>query len=151
MAVREPIYVALATLLFTDPRIVAAFPTTGRFLYHEAQIPGGSQATPAMYIVQHPGESHVRIGKGVPDKRTLRCSLVMYFNSADPSNSLPATLCNIGLDVLDDVINLPNNPGNVQTLGGLCEHVYWEGETIIAEGLLQGYSIVAAPLTILIP
>jgi hypothetical protein len=151
MATREPIYAALAALVFADPRIGAVFATTGRYLRHHEQVPGGVVGMPAIYLVQHPGESFVRVGKGVPAKRTLRCAFVMYFNTADPGNSLPATACNAGLDVIDDVINLPPNPGNVQTLGGLVEHVYIEGDVSTAEGLLQDHSIVVVPITILIP
>ena len=151
MATREPIYQALADLVFLDPRIKAVFVQTGRFLYHHAQIPGGSANTPAMFLVQNPGETHFRTGKGVDDKRTLKCHFVMYFYVADVGDTLPATACNTGLDVIDDVLNNPGNPGNVQTLGGLVEHVYLEGEVVTGEGLLQEYSIVGVPITILIP
>ena len=151
MATREPIYAALADLVFNDPRIQAEFVLTGRFLYHHAQIPGGSAATPAIFLVQNPGETHFRTGKGIDDKRTLKCHFVMYFYTADVTSNLPATACNTGLDVIDDVLNQPGNPGNVQTLGGLVEHVYLEGEVVTGEGLLQDYSVVGVPITILIP
>jgi hypothetical protein len=151
MATREPIYAALANLVFNDPRIQAIFVTTGRFLYHHSQIPEGSSGCPALYLVQNPGEKHFRTGKGIDDKRTLECHFIMYFFSPDPVSSLPATLCNNGLDAIDDLLNNPGNPGNVQTLGGLVEHVYLEGAVPIGEGLLQDYSIVGIPITILIP
>ncbi len=149
-ATREPIYAALAALVFDDPRTLAVFQTTGRYLYHHAQVPGGSMAMPAMFLIQH-AETHFRTGKGVPDKRTLKSSFVMYFSTSDPSNQLPATMCNTGLDVIDDVCNNPGNPQNVQTLGGLVEHVYIDGEVVIAEGLLQEDSIVVVPITIMLP
>lgn len=152
---RESIYVALANLVFSHAEIVANFKTTGRFLYHHEQLPGGEASMPAIFLVQHPGETHVRRGKGIPPLRTLRCSFVMYFYTGAPSDLsvLPATLCNVGLDAIDDAINQPPNAGvaNVQTLGGLVEHVYTEGAVAIAEGLLQNCSIVAVPITIVIP
>jgi hypothetical protein len=150
---RESVYVALANLVFTQPEIVANFVTTGRFLYHHEQVPGGESAMPAIFLVQHPGETHQRMGRGMEPKRTLRCSFVMYFYTGAPSDLtiLPATVCNIGLDAIDDAINLPVNPDNVQTLGGLVEHVYTEGTVAIAEGLLQNVSIVAVPITMLLP
>lgn len=150
MATREPIYVALAALVFNDQRIQGAFATTGRYLYHFEQVPGGAASMPAMYLIES-GETHFKTGKGIPSKRTLRCHFVMYFHTGDPNNTLPATLCNTGLDVIDDVLNLPRNPGNAQTLGGLVEHVYLEGEVSVAEGLLQDTSIVVVPITILLP
>ena len=152
---RESVYVALANLVFTLPEITANFVTTGRFLYHHEQVPGGEDAMPAIFLVQHPGETHQRTGRGMEVKRTLRCAFVMYFYTGAPSDLtlLPATACNIGLDAIDDAINLPanNNADNVQTLGGLVEHVYTEGAVAIAEGLLQNVSIVALPITILLP
>jgi hypothetical protein len=149
--VREAIYSTLAALVFAQPGVVANFVTTGRLLKHHAQIPGGQAGCPAIYLVQHPGEEHTRTGKGVPVKRTLKCHFVMYFYTADGGSTVPATACNAGLDAIDDAINLTGNPGNVQTLGGLVEHVYTEGAVDIAEGLLQDFSVVAVPVTILIP
>jgi hypothetical protein len=152
---RETVYAALANLVFTHPEIVANFKTTGRFLRHHQQLPGGGGDMPAIYLNQFPGETQERRGKGMEPKRTLRCHFVMYFNDStatDPT-TLPATLCNIGLDAIDDVINIPaNTVSNVQNLGipGV-EHVYIEGPISIAEGLLQEDSIVLVPITILLP
>jgi hypothetical protein len=153
MATREPIYAALATLVFSRPGIIANFVTTGRFLRHHEQLPAGGASCPAIYLVQHPGEEHYRIGKGISVKRTLKCAFVMYFYTADNTDpgTLPATACNAGLDAIDDAINVNPEPGNVQTLGGLVEHVYTEGAVAIAEGLLAEFSIVAVPITIVIP
>lgn len=151
MATREPIYAALADLVFGHPAIVANFVLTGRWLYHHSQLPSGAASCPAIFLDQNPGEEHVRRGKGIPVIRTLKCHFVMYFNSADSALSLPATLCNTGLDAIDEAINQPGNPQNVQTLGGLVDHVYTEGSVVIAEGLLQGFSIVLVPITIVIP
>ena len=151
MATREPIYAALAALVFGRPEIVATFKTTGRLLKHHAQIPEGATGCPAIYLIQRPGEEHVRDGMGIPVKRTLRCHFVMYFYTPAGGGSLPATACNIGLDAIDDAINQPGNPQNVQTLGGLVEHVYTEGAIDLEEGLLQEFSAVAVPITMLIP
>jgi len=152
MATREPIYAALASLVFNYSTIASTFVTTGRFLKHHEQLPAGAASCPAIYLVQHPGEEHFRTGKGISNKRTLKCAFVMYFYTASADESVfPASQCNVGLDAIDDAINMPNNPGNVQTLGGLVEHVYTEGSVSIAEGLLQEFSIVAVPITIIIP
>ena len=150
---RESVYVALANLVFNSPTISAGFKTTGRFLYQNQNLPGGVSDMPAIMLVQHPGETQQRMGRGMEPKRTLRCAFVMYFASGAPGDTtiLPATLCNNGLDAIDDAINLPTNPDNVQTLGGLVEHVYIEGSILIGEGLLQDVSIVSVPITILLP
>jgi len=151
---RESVYAALANLVFTNPTVVATFKTTGRFLRHHQQLPGGGADMPAIYLNQFPGETQERRGKGMEPKRTLRCHFVMYFNDStatDPT-TLPATACNIALDAIDDAINIVNNPSNVQNLGiAGVEHVYIEGAISIAEGLLQEDSIVLVPITILLP
>lgn len=147
MLVREPIYAALFTLLTTAPGIAGAFAMYGRYLRHHSQ----TKVKPAFFLVQNHGETHVKVGKGIPSKRTLGCSAVMYFDENDPTNNPPATLCNNAMDAIDNALNNPGNPGNVQTLGGLVEHVYLEGKVIIDEGLLQQTSIVVVPIAILIP
>lgn len=147
MATREPIYVALFNLLTGAPGIAGAFNTYGRYLRHNQQ----AGPMPCFYLVQHPGESHVKVGKGIPSKRTLRSHVVMYFTDGSVDSILPATLCNNAMDAIDNALNINLNPSNAQTLGGLVEHVYLEGEVSIAEGLLQEISIVTVPITILIP
>lgn len=147
MATREQIYTALWALFVDDSRVKGKFVTTSRFALHFTE-PAPEQM-PAMFLKQD-GESWVKAGKGIPAKRTLSCHLLLYLYSvaADP---LPATLCNDVMDVVDDVIEQPGNPQNTQTLGGLVEHVYLEGEVEVWEALLQDVSVVVVPLTMVLP
>ena len=147
MATREPIYAALYNLVVSHPAVKDQFVTTGRLLRLFAQTDQASM--PALFFFQQ-GEDHVRDGKGIPDKRTLHCVFVLYCWTQD-AGTLPATLANTLLDVIDDCLNQPGNPQNVQTLGGLVEHVYIEGRVQIAEGLLQEVTVVTVPIAILIP
>jgi hypothetical protein len=149
VATREPIYAALASLVFGNAGVQQYFVTTGRRIRHHAQMPAGGISCPAMYLIET-GEEHVRKGKGIPVIRTLRCQFVMYFYNGD-LDAVVSTACNAGLDAIDDAINTTPVPQNAQTLGGLVEHVYTEGAVVLDEGLLQEYSIVAVPVTILIP
>ena len=100
---RETIYAALASLVFSSTSVSTLFKTTGRWLRPYQQVPGGSDACPALYLVEHPGEEQIRIGKGMDPKRILKSLFVMYFYTANPSeNSLQATACNNGIDALED-------------------------------------------------
>jgi hypothetical protein len=147
---REPIFVALWNLITSHPTIQATFVQTARLLVHHSQVPGNAAGMPALYMIER-SESHVRKGQGISDLRTLRPFLVMYFSTAQGTGALPATQCNNALDAIDYCINIPGNPANTQTLGGLVQHVYIEGEVTIDEGLLQETSVVVVPITIVIP
>ena len=148
---REPIYVALWDLVANDSGIAGEFVTSGRFLIPISDLPAGKM--PALFLIQH-GERWVRAGKGIPNKRTLDCSFIAYAHSGSQKESLPATLINNMLDVLEAVIEQPGNPGFVQRLGGLVEHVYMEDNPKIIEGQLgsgENASVLVAPITILLP
>jgi hypothetical protein len=140
--VREDVYVALANLVFTDARVISMFVTTGRYL---PTIFAGIEANqcPALFMFQHP-EMRVNQGKGIPPKRTLTCAFVAYFASETPQVALPAT-------AIDNIVSEPGNPGNVQTLGGLVEHVYIEPAIEPFEGLLQEKSALVAVVRMLVP
>lgn len=148
MATREPIYSALWALISGDPRVQAMFQTTGRYTQHFEHVSG--IAMPALFLLQK-SEGWQMVGKGVPPKRTLKCHLLIYTDTGDATATPPAILINQLLDVLDDVITKPANGAQVQTLGGLVNHVYIEGEIEIGEGLLQSKSIFVIPITMLIP
>lgn len=147
--VREDVYVALANLVFNDTRVTTMFKTTGRYL---PQIFAGVEPDdcPALFMFQHP-EIREYKGKGIPAKRTLQVAFVAYFASETPQASLPATAINNAADVIDDVISEPGNPANVQTLGGLVEHVYIEPQIEPFEGLLQEKSALVAVVRMLVP
>ena len=148
MAVREPIYVALWNLFLTHQNLVGQFVTTSRYLRSFDDVP--AEQMPALFMTEA-GEQWAKPGKGIPAKRTLAPHLVMYTSTSQPNAVLPATLINALMDTVDEVIENPGNPSNTQTLGGLVEHVYLEGEVQIFEGYLQDKSIVLIPLTILLP
>jgi hypothetical protein len=105
---------------------------------------------PALFMFQLP-EQREQPGKGIPAKRTLRCQFVAYFATLQGANGLPATALNIAADALDVAITEPGNPGNVQTLGGLVEHVYIEPQVSYYEGLLQDKSALVATVAMLVP
>jgi hypothetical protein len=146
--VREAVYAALWALVSGDARVQAAFRTLSRYTRHFEETDG--HLMPALFQLQK-SETWQQVGRGIPPKRTLNCHFLVYTNTAAPAEQLPSTALNVLLDVLDDVLAKPANGSYVQTLGGLVNHVYIEGEIQIAEGLLQPKSIVAIPITMLIP
>ena len=148
MAVREPIYVALWSLFLNHPTLAGQFVTTSRYKRHFDDV--DADAMPALFLTET-GENWVKPGKGIPAKRTLTAMLAMYTSTSQPNAVLPATLINALMDTVDEVIENVGNPSNAQTLGGLVEHVYLEGEVEIYEAFLQDKSIVLVPLTILLP
>ncbi len=148
MATREPIYTALWNLVTLDAGVQGAFVTMSRYTRHFEDVP--AEAMPALFLLQK-GESWIRRGRGIPAIRTLRAHFLCYTNTSAPQQNLPSTAINTLMDRLDDVLEHPGNPENVQTLGGLVNHVYLEGEVDMAEGLLQPKSIVVVPITMLIP
>lgn len=146
---REAIYSALFSLIANDTRITSQFKTTGRLLKHFDSVP--AEMCPALFMLQI-GEDWQRPGKGVPPKRSLDCKIIIYTVVGNASETnLQSSVVNAALDVIDDVLTLQSNPGNVVNLGGLVEHVYIDGRVIIDEGLLQGTSVSVVPIKILIP
>jgi len=148
MSTREPIYAALATLVFGNPAVASLFVTTGRLLPHVEDV--APEQCPALFMFQHP-ETRTYKGKGIPPARTLHCAFVAYFYTLPANGALPATLINAAADAIDDVVSNPGNPGNVQTLGGLVEHVYIEPAIAPYEGLLQEKSVLVTSVAMLIP
>lgn len=146
--IREPIYAALWNLFLNHPNLVGQFVTQSRYLRHFDDV--APEEMPALFIIQS-GESWVKKGQGISAMRTLQSHLVMYDYTAQPNSVMPSTLVNPLLDTIDEVIERPDNPANTQTLGGLVQHVYIEGQVEIYEALLQNKSIVVVPLTIVIP
>lgn len=145
----EAIYVALWNLILNSAGIKGEFVTMGRYLIPVTELTPDQM--PALFLVEH-GGPWKRTGKGIPAIRTLHCSVVMYVTTADPQQSLPATLINNTVSVLDALMGNPSM--NYQNLGGLVEHVYIEGETQVIEGQIgtgQNASVALIPLTILIP
>lgn len=146
MATREPIYAALWALIVAAPGIAGVFRDMGRLLRHIEDV--SADEMPAIYLLQQ-GESWERVGKGIPPKRTLNASIVVYVATTKGDGTLPATLLNTAMDAIDTLFN---DGTRVQTLGGLVEHAYIaEGEVRYYEGLLQDKSPLTIPVRILIP
>lgn len=145
--VREAVYQALADLVFGDAGIQAYFKTTGRLLPHESDV--DTSNGPALFMFQLP-EVRIQKGPGIPAIRTLRVSFVGYFSTQE-GGPLPATMINYAADAIDNAVTKRVNPQNIQTLGGLVQHVYIAPTINPFEGLLQQRSVVVATVEMLVP
>jgi hypothetical protein len=149
-ALREPIYTALWTLIQAAAATVVTFPTNLRYLKPLDAF--NADQLPALLMIQH-GEVREHKIKALPVKRKMTCSILLYVLTPDPTQTLPATLINNVMDAFDTALEGPNRNA-AQTLGGLVEHVYFEGDVVIMEGQVatgETGSIVVCPVTILIP
>lgn len=86
--------------------------------------------------------------RGLPAKYWLSVDLVVYVQSGiNDTGVIPSQLLNPIMDALDSALGpLPGDPMNNQTLGGLIEHAWIEGEVVIFEGTIQGQSVAIVPV-----
>lgn len=154
-ATRESIMVAFEALFTpylynpnTNPS--GAFKTISRVLKTPDEIAPETQ-TPAVFIMQMPESYQPRNGRGLPAKMMMNVILWVYTNpKADP---IPSKVLNDTLDAIDTALRPPLSGGqqNVQTLGGLVDNVWVEGEVPRESGDLDTYGLAAVPVKILVP
>ncbi|WP_423396027.1 hypothetical protein [Burkholderia sp. LMG 21824] len=138
---REPIYAALFALVQSAVAPYAV--TIGRRFQLASQVPPSEQ--PAVFQVQK-SERIAHERRGLPKKYHLFVDLVVYAQAGD-SAAIPATAVNTILDAIDNALApAPGDPMNNQTLGGLVEHAWIEGEVLIVEGTLQDQSVAIVPV-----
>ena len=135
---REPIYAAL----FAKVAASAGFVTTRRRLAHWTDVQALSQ--PALYMAQT-GES-ARVVRGQDTIWTLDVELYIYVRAQN--QEAPGPLLNPLLDAVCTAL-APNTPDNVQTLGGLVQHCWIEGDIKTDEGTLGEQGVAIVPVRIL--
>ena len=136
---RETIYSALFTKLTGIPGLV----TCSRRLKHYSEVPAIMQ--PALYQTQ--ASQHVTQIKGLPSQYSLEAKIWMYTSNTDPAIS-PATALNNLLDQVDQILK-PSIPEDKQTLGGLVEHCWIDGEIVTDEGGLGDQAVAVFIIKIL--
>jgi len=142
---RETIYSAVFTkwqALLTNG---AGFVTVSRRLDNFANVPAILQ--PALYQLQ--AQEKTAPVRGVPPKRTLSLELFVYATSADPAVA-PSSVLNPLLDAVDAIL-APDPVTQVQNFGiAGVQHIWIEGVTKIAEGVLDNQAVAVIPVEILI-
>ena len=144
---RESIAGALFELLQT----ATDFVTTGRRVKLWTEI--GEAQLPALYLMT-PRERHVTDNLYTPTKLVLAYNALVYVSSQD-QEKLGDTLLNNLIDAIDPRcggVLKPDNPlANTQTLGGLVQHCWIEGDIERAPGDLDGVAIALIPINVLVP
>ena len=86
----------------------------------------------------------------LPPKRTWTCFAEIFLSVGQNQSVIPdEAVCNI-MDEIDAVIKPPVGK-QVQTLGGLVDHCYIEGEVIEVPGDLDGIGFIRIPIKIVVP
>lgn len=138
---REQVYDALFTLCGT----VIDFKTKSRRFRMPANVGIGDM--PAMFMIQVLERAQPQ--RNLPTIWRLQVDLILMMNVADP-NVVPASLFNPVVDALC-VKLAPVPPSDVQTLGGLVQHCWIEGDVEIYDGSITDQAICVVPIVILVP
>lgn len=147
MTTRNQIFGALFNLtngLVIDT-VAGQFVTRSRKFKHFSKVSADQQ--PAMF--QTEVLDHGTAKTGLPGIRKFRVSWTVYFTS-DPGDDgdIPTIAMNDIVDALEGVLI---EPFNKQTLGGLVEHTFIDGEIIKISGDDDGQGMIVVPITILVP
>lgn len=112
----------------------------------------GSEAIPALFQVE-PAELTETVRR-LGGKRIWRFKWIIYHNAGQNPDAIPSTETNLILDAIDKLFPQGDpdlEPDMVQTLGGLVQYAYIEGETIKDSGDLDQWGLIAIPINVLVP
>jgi hypothetical protein len=138
---RETCYQALFKRLQQMPTPVQC----ERILPHHEDVPANLQPAVFMTVTSQTAEQVT----GLPTKYHLDAKVWIYAHR-DTAGVVPSVAVNQILDELDEVLRPPVGPAFKQTLGGLVEHCWIEGEIHTDEGWLGLQSIAVVPLRMLV-
>ncbi|NHR05729.1 hypothetical protein HA052_11010 [Chromobacterium haemolyticum] len=139
---REHIYAAL----FERLKAIPGLRTTSRRLKQWGDVDSSQQ--PALFLAQGretatPGDP----ARGVPTKWLLHPEVYLYVRTT--GNQAPGTVMNPLLDAIEAVTKPDNPMQRVQTLGGLVERCWIEGDIETDEGTLGDQAVAIVPFRIL--
>lgn len=139
---REEIYLALYDLLcgLDDWKF-----TTRKFV-PITQVSEGQ--FPALLVVRKNEQAETN-GKGIPIRWILAVDVVVYVDTTEDPDRIPAELLNPILDKLEAALQPPNQ--QVQTLGGLVSQCRIRGLIETDEGMLGSRGFIAVPVEIIVP
>ena len=135
---REPIYLAL----FDRLRVIPGLVTVSRKLRHWTDVPAGEQ--PALFLAQR--REAVNGTPGLPRIWQFQIDAYLYVNTNADPDAAPATQLNLFLDGIQAAL-APDVSGK-QTLGGLVEHCWIEGNVETDEGTLGDQAVAIVPVAI---
>lgn len=143
-ATREQIMTALTNLLESS----ATFVTVGRRL----RDPEGLRAdeAPALFVVEHE-DTYKRPVFNAPPIREMNVMAIVYADGGNDQTQIPAAFINNMLDVLDGLLKGENAVVKKNTLGGLVEACFIEGQVLRSSGNVTGQAWANIPIRIVIP
>jgi hypothetical protein len=141
---REQIMAALFGKLST----CFAFVAVGRRLRDPENV--ASNERPALYLIEHEDE-YQRPAPNLPPIRTLTCWAIVYTDSRQDQNAIPATQQNNIIDAIDVALAPGGSDDGYQTLGGLVFSCMVDGHVQRASGDVTGKGLIAIPIKIIMP
>lgn len=136
---REDIYAALFALLGKLPGVL----TSSRQLKHWDDV----NEFPAVFQSQKT-EIANKSGRGIPTRWTLLVDIYVYVKVETGQPSSPAL--NEMLDYITDALAAPEPIDNKQTLGGLVEDCWIDGQITTDEGTLGELAVAIIPVHIIV-
>lgn len=140
---REAIYSAL----YARMQNIAGITTTSRKLRHWSDV--GASEQPAIFCVQ--GNQNAQPGepvRGVPTKWILSADVYVYVRT--DGDQVPGTVMNPIIDAIDAIMQPDNVMQKTQTLGGLVERCWIEGDIQTDEGALGDQAVAIVPIRMLV-
>lgn len=106
---------------------------------------------PAIFMVEGK-ERYAEGSGGHPPLRKMQVDFFIYVTTTEPGDGGPASILNPYLDALDKALQ-PQNALQTykQTLGGLVNNCYIDGEILKIPGYVDGDGIAVVPVTIIAP
>ena len=129
--------------LFAKLSSISGVVTASRVLQHLSQVPAQNQ--PALFLC--PQKQSAKRVRGLPAVWTIDVAVYLYVTRSDDS-VVPDTQMNALLDAIE--LALMPSGGEVQSLGGLCDHAWIEGDIQTDEGALGAQAVALVPIRILV-
>lgn len=144
---REAIMSSLFTLIKGMAVMGIKFTFSRRF-YMWDKVAGASM--PMVMLTKGKENYPSRAAIGLPAKRTFSMELNIYFDYGKNQQEIPDIYVNNIMDAVDTVLAPPAGQ-TVQTLGGLVDHCYIEGDALLVPGDLDGIGHLLIPLKAVLP
>lgn len=142
MPTREAIWVAAFAKLAAATGAI----TSSRKLLPFDDVPAEKQ--PAIFLAQ--GKESHKQGAGRPAILTLSAELFLYTNTGGNPDIIASTQLNAMLDAIDATMAFDDVARARCTLGGLVQHAWIDGETVIAEGQQGQQAVAIVPIALLV-
>jgi hypothetical protein len=153
MITREQIFGALFNLASTGEgrpgRIT--WPGGGQLAYTSRKVKLWADLTAQPALCQAEPKEAISQVTGLPSKRLLKASWMLFHSTATGSLIPPTITNNNALDAIEALLAPPDDGTGRQTLGGLVHHCWIEGDIFKDPGDLDDQALLIVPISILVP